>query len=536
MMRTANPAPSQAAGTERQAEGLYGVYVLAVLVLVYILNFVDRQLLSVLAEAIKRDLGISDADLGFLFGTAFAVFYAVLGLPLARLADTWNRRTLIAAGLAVWSLMTALSGLARGFLPLALCRFGVGAGEASASPAAYSLLYDCFPPRVRTTVLAIYSSGVFLGQGIGLFLGGTLVSIWARQWPDPSAAPLGLHDWQAAFMLVGTPGLLLALWTLTLREPVRGRLDGIETAAHPHPVRDALAVLRAMIPPWSLMALIAQGRSRRPAWTNIAILAGLGALVALLVRATGDAEQWIALGAGTYAVVAWAQNLRLRDPDAFGQIFGAPALQLTVFGAAATNFMLSGYGFWTVPYFQRQFGLSAAEAGLMVGGATAAMGFIGVTMGGYAADRLRARHVAGKLVVVLVSLLGSLASAIWLLAGRDPDTAFHGTLSLLLFSSAGLGPCVSTLNDLVTPRVRATTSAFGFMVTYLVAGALGPYLVGKVSDALTASGVPPGEALGRAMAASLLIPVAGVGLVLLAIRALVRDASRRDRAAARHPL
>jgi MFS family permease len=135
--------------------GRYAKYVLAVLVVVYIFNFIDRQILSILAEEIKADLGISDADIGFLYGTAFAVFYAVFGIPLGRLADVWTRKSLISIGLGFWSLMTALSGTARSFVALAGYRFGVGIGEPSATPAAFSMLSDYFPPNRRATVLAI---------------------------------------------------------------------------------------------------------------------------------------------------------------------------------------------------------------------------------------------------------------------------------------------------------------------------------------------------------------------------------------------
>ena len=153
----------------------YPRYVLLVLLLVYIFNYVDRQILAILAEDIKADLGITDAQLGFLFGTAFSVFYATFGVALGRLADIWDRRKLIAVGVGFWSAMTALSGFARNFLVLAGCRFGVGIGEASAAPASYSILYDYFPPKVRTTVLAIYASGTYVGMGLGLVLGGLTV-------------------------------------------------------------------------------------------------------------------------------------------------------------------------------------------------------------------------------------------------------------------------------------------------------------------------------------------------------------------------
>ena len=134
--------------------GRYAGYVTVVLVIVYVFNFIDRQIVTILAEHIKADLGISDAQIGFLYGTAFAVFYAIFGIPLGKLADTWTRKNLIAVGIGFWSLMTALSGTARSFGSLATYRVGVGIGEASATPAAFSMLSDYFPPALRATVLA----------------------------------------------------------------------------------------------------------------------------------------------------------------------------------------------------------------------------------------------------------------------------------------------------------------------------------------------------------------------------------------------
>src|SRR5262245_44852865 len=165
---------------------------LGVLVLVYVFNFLDRQIISILAERIKADLRVSDAEIGFLYGTAFAVFYAVFGIPLARLADVWDRRKLIALGLAAWSLMTVLSGLARNFSELAAARFGVGVGEASAAPAAFSLLSDSFPAARRATALAIYSSGIYIGAGLGIGIGGLIVDRWDAAWSG-TTPPFGLH-------------------------------------------------------------------------------------------------------------------------------------------------------------------------------------------------------------------------------------------------------------------------------------------------------------------------------------------------------
>jgi MFS family permease len=182
--------------------------VLGVLFVMYIFNFLDRQLLAILLQPIKEDLKISDTALGFLTGFAFAVFYTFAGLPLARLADRWVRRSLIAISIATWSIMTAACGVARGFADLAMARIGVGIGEAGATPPAHSLLSDYFPPGKRATVLALYACGVPVGSGLGYWLGG-----WIND----------AFGWRLAFILVGLPGVLVALLVrLTVREPVRG--------------------------------------------------------------------------------------------------------------------------------------------------------------------------------------------------------------------------------------------------------------------------------------------------------------------------
>ncbi len=164
-----------------------------ILVLCFLFNYIDRNILSILAEDVKRDLGLSDSTIGFLYGTAFAVFYAVFGIPFGRLADAWIRKNLIAIGLFFWSLMTALTGTAGSFALLAIYRVGVGVGEASLSPSAYSLIFDMFPKRLRATALSIYQGGIYLGAALGFALGGLIIDTWNRLYPDVSQAPF---DWR----------------------------------------------------------------------------------------------------------------------------------------------------------------------------------------------------------------------------------------------------------------------------------------------------------------------------------------------------
>ena len=194
------------------ASSRYPNYVLGLLFVVYVSNFIDRQILAILVEPIKEEFGASDTEMGFLTGFAFAVFYTFAGIPIARWADLGNRRSIIALGLTVWSAMTALSGLAGSFFQLALARIGVGVGEAAGSPPAHSLLADYFPPERRAAALGTYAMGIYIGVMLGYLLGG-----WIKEF----------FDWRVAFLAVGLPGLLLALLVrFTIREPPRG---GAET-------------------------------------------------------------------------------------------------------------------------------------------------------------------------------------------------------------------------------------------------------------------------------------------------------------------
>lgn len=192
----------------------YSNYVLGVLFIVYVFNFVDRQVMSVFIGPIKAEFGASDTAMGLLVGFAFALLYTFAGIPIARLADRWNRRNIIAIGLAVWSAMTVASGLAKSFAHLVVARIGVGIGEAAGTPPAHSLIADYFPPSRRGTALAIYSSGVFAGSAIAYLGGGYL---------------LEKFDWRTAFILIGAPGIVFALiLRFTVKEPPRGHSEQIE--------------------------------------------------------------------------------------------------------------------------------------------------------------------------------------------------------------------------------------------------------------------------------------------------------------------
>jgi predicted MFS family arabinose efflux permease len=210
----------------------YARWVLAVLFAVYVVNFVDRQILAILLEPIKAELGVSDTAMGFLTGIAFALFYTIAGIPIARLADRRSRVLVITVGLALWSAMTAVSGLARTFAQLALARVAVGVGEAACTPPAHSLLADYFPPERRATALAVYGMGIHVGILIGFLVGG-----WVN----------AIFGWRVALMVVGLPGLALAvLVRLTVREPVRGAAEAHDVVHEPVTAAEAFREIRGL--------------------------------------------------------------------------------------------------------------------------------------------------------------------------------------------------------------------------------------------------------------------------------------------------
>ncbi len=510
----------------------YARYVLFVLIIVYVFNFIDRQIISILAEEIKADLGIGDAEIGFLYGTAFAIFYAVFGIPLGKLADVWNRKSLIAIGLSFWSLMTALSGFAKSYPALAACRFGVGVGEASATPAAFSMLSDYFSPKVRATVLAIYSSGIYIGAGVGLFLGGAVVEAWYAWYPDPAAAPLGLKPWQAAFLTVGLPGILVAVWVWTIREPIRGISEGLVTPAHPQPFKATQNTLFSVLPGLSLWTLFQAG-GVRAVLNNLLLLAVVVALFYGLYWVMPTALQWIALGTGVYITVSWVQYLKLNDPACFAMMFKSKAFVTVTIGFPAVSFVTYGIGFWSPPFMQRVHGESIADAGLFLGLGAAIGGFIGIVLGGFLADAWKARSANARIYIGLAIPVLSLPFALGFLYADNAVTAYICSFVFSILSPAWIGAATSTINDLVMPRMRATASAYYVLMNTFLGLALGPYLMGQLSDLNMSSGMAPGAALQSAVTWGLVAFAVSAVFLLAALRYLADDeATRVERARA----
>jgi len=417
----AHPPPARAGAADPDAASFsegYRRYALGLLVVVYVVNFVDRQILTILAEAIRLDLDISDTALGFLGGPAFAVFYTFAGIPIARWADRGVRRSIIAVGLFVWSAMTALTGLARGFSELALARIGVGFGEAACSPPAHSLLSDYFPPERRGTAFSIYALGIPIGSAIGTFAGGWI---------------LELFDWRTAFFVVGLPGVALAvLVRLTLREPPRGLSEGAAGARSAERQEGLGEVLRFML----------RLRSFRHMCLAAALHAfyGYGAAFFLPVFmfrvhgfGAGELSTWLALvglvggGLGTFLGGWLGDRLAPRDRRWY---MGVPGVATAVGIPFAAGVYL-----WPDGYGALGFAVPAALMGAMYLGPTFAMAQ------GLARPRMRA--LVSAILLFVINLVG-----------------------------LGLGPqVVGLLSDSLAPRYGVESVRYALLWVVLVGAA-----------------------------------------------------------------
>jgi MFS family permease len=476
-------------------------YILGVMTLIYLLNFVDRQLITILAPYIKADLHIGDAQLGLLYGTAFALFYGLFGIPLAKLADVSSRVWTLTIGVAFWSVMTMLSGAAHSLTGLGLARIGVGIGEASASPSAVSLLGEYFERRRRGTAMSILSTGLYVGSGLSLILGGSIVAAWSVQFPLAELAPFGLVGWQAAFIIVGLPGLLVsALILLTVPEPARP--VGARRVGFVGAVAAVLTEARTMFPPWSMAAI-----ARRGDWKglrfNLALMVALtiaaaaaiwvsdrlslrgaassiGTLYGVVV--SGNAIQWIAIAIAIYASLSWTQSLRGRDPHAYDAIVASkPFLAITLVGGLIGIAMYSVQAF-TFVYGVRYLGFGPGM-GLKLGAIGAIAGTAGAVLGGMLGDRLILRHPAGRLyLLILTFTLFAIATGVQFTTG-DPDIFLVGFGLATACLTPWNGIATATGQDVLPQSARGTGYAVQQLGCNVMGLGLGPYLVGLISDA-----------------------------------------------------
>jgi MFS family permease len=481
--------------------GAYAWYVLGVATVICAFSLFDRQVLSIVAGPVQAALHLSNTDLGVVFGAVFSIFYAIFGIPLGKLADGWNRSLLLAIAIAGWSISTIAGGLATSFAVFALARSGVAVGEALANPAAYSLLSDWFPKSKRATAIAIYSAGIAFGLGGSFWVGGKLQDIWHNLYPSGVGA-FGLQAWQAVFLGIGAPGLLIALWAATLKEPPRGLSDGVIQPDAPHPVKAAVGELFAVLPltcQWRLWRLGAKPREVGLSLAGLVLIVlavigmtrfteGLvkGPLVPLLhigsLGITSHGLEWATIGLGVAVILGWVQSLKQADRPTYRLLWGNP--QMISMTVASALYMTQTYGLTTfsakyaITHFHASPGVVGAKLGLVTGG----VGLVATLFGGWLADFALKYSRRGRLYVSFAAMILVMPMAYLTFAATSLDD-FLMRYTLLSFATVMWLPGVAaTGQDLVMPRMRGAAAATYNLATSMFGLGLGPFLVGLVAD------------------------------------------------------
>jgi MFS family permease len=462
------------------------------------LSLLDRQILSILAPAIKADLQIGDAELGLLYGTLFALFYALFSLPLGRLVDGWIRTRLLAICILAWSMFAGLSAFAQCCALLAISRLGGGVGEAAAQPAANSIIFDTFPREKRGTAMAAMGVATALGLGLSMTLGGVVAGWWDAR-SAAGGSSFGFSGWQFAFLVASLPGLLLAWAIHRMREPARGAIDGIATPPDPAPFKASAAVLGSVTPGANWFYLWSRKAGAKQWAINLVSLAAIVVACVLMERVLGrysprpDTEllglsfnahelQWFVVGFGAFVILNLFQSLKLTDRPTYNVVLSPSLLLLMVVGGLQTSINYGVMGF-TPSFLVREFGLSPAETGLQFGLLAAALGVGGPVIAGPLSDWLTARMGAkGRVGLTIFSLGLSPFLSFWLYAAPDLVSFYIRFTLYSLVLTLWLPPIYSLYYDLVLPRMRGMTSSIYIIVSTLLGLGMGPYFVGIVSD------------------------------------------------------
>lgn len=509
-----------------------GWYALALIALTNAMSLLDRQILAILAPAIKQDLAIGDAEMGLLFGTVFALFYALFSLPVGRLADGWLRGRLLSLSILFWSAATAMAGMTSSFAMLATSRLCVGIGEAATQPAGTSLIYDYWPRHRRGFVMAVMASAIALGLGGSLVLGGLAAQMWSDAFV-PGTAPLGLKGWQFAFLVAAAPGFVLSIFLWHLREPERGAMDGIATPPDPHPFRASLSLLGAVTPGAHWVAMALRRTSGRSLALNLSALAAIAALMTLLARVgmrhsprpplgfgafaiDPHVLQWLVIGVGLLVVVNLLQGVKARDGQAFRVIAGSPTLIMAIAVGTLQSTINYGMMAFNPSFLIRTYHLSLADTALQFGLLSAATGIVGPLLWGPLSDRLHLRFPGGgRAGIALLSMGLSPLLSFWVYWAPVPGDFYARFVVYSLLLTGWMPPLYAILYDQVLPRMRGLTASLYLLVMTILGMGVGPYVVGLISDAT-------GD-LRTAMLSINVVALPIVVLLLLISRRVARD-------------
>ena len=506
------------------------------------LSLLDRQILSILAPSIQKDLGIGPAEMGLLYGTMFALFYALFSLPLGRLADGWIRTRLLAICIFAWSMFTGLSAFAGGFALLALSRLGVGVGEAAAQPAANSIIFDKFPREKRGTAMAAMGIATALGLGLSMTLGGVVAQWWDTRYPDGA---WGFAGWQFAFLVAAAPGLFLAWAIYRLREPVRGEMDGLPAPEDPHPFKASGAVFASVTPGANWYMLWHRNAGARQwiinlvglavivaaCWTFLRLTQGFSPSVQQPLAAIGldwdtHGVQWFVTAFGAFVILNLFQSLKLTDRPTYNVVLSPSLILLMVVGGLQTAINYGVMGF-TPSFLIAEYKLSQATTALQFGLLAAALGLVGPVIAGPLSDWLTVRMGArGRVWLTIFALGVSPLVGIWTYSAGSSTQFYLRFVVYSIILTLWLPPLYSLLYDLVLPRMRGITSSIYIIISTLLGLGMGPYFVGIVA-------AKNGGDLGQAIIS---VNVVGPPIVLILLFLLTRinrdESTIRDRARA----
>jgi MFS family permease len=490
--------------------GWYRWYALSLLAAVNVLNYLDRNVIFALFEPIKRDLGLTDTQLGWL-GSAYILVFSVTALPAGVLSDLRSRRLVIAVGVGIWSAFTSLAGLVRNYTQLFVTRAAVGIGEAAFGPASSSLVADYFPGPGRAVAMGILSAGIPLGGVAGLWLGGELEE---------------MYGWRVAFMAVGVPGFILAVLAAQLRDPTR-------PSAPVH--------LLKLLKRFEIGAL----RLCRQ-FSPLIIGAAVGGIAAYWLDHYYGADSQIDVAVFSIAIsLGLACNIglwfwqihrdRIADTpfgpevtgpvgDAFDELLHAlrvvlrtPTLVYVFLAGAMISFGLNGIVGWGPTFAARELGWTAGEASKMLGVTGLVVGTLGTLTGGFVADYLKRYTDSARVITTGVGLLIGGPLAMWTLTVRDPELFVRAFGAAFFFLTWYNGPLAATIFDVVPSRISATVVGAYLLFIHLAGDAIAFPLIGSLSDEF---------GIDRAILLLPTVSIAGGFVILLATKYVRRDMAR----------
>lgn len=491
------------------AKGWYRWYALGLLASINVLNYLDRNIIFQLFEPIKRDLGLTDAQLGWI-GSAYVLVFSVAALPFGVLSDLRSRRVVIAVGIGIWSAFTSFSGLVRSFGQLFVCRAAVGIGEAAFGPASTSMVADYFPGKARALAMGILAAGIPAGGVLGYVVGG-----WLE----------GLYGWRVAFMAAGVPGFLLAVLAGHLRDPSRPS----------EPI-----LLRKLLKRFEV-TVTTLARQCAP----LIAFSGLGALAAFWIDRYYEVDSKVdvavlgsAVALGLAVNIGWwfwqIRQDRIADTpfgpdltgpvgDAFDELVRAlrvvlrtPTLVFVFLAGAMISFGMNGLVAWGPTFASRTLSWTPTDITTRLGPGLVA-GVFGTIVGGVVADWLKRYTDSARVLTTAFGLLVGGPLAVWTLSVRDP------TLFVVLFTIAFFfltwynGPLVATIFDVVPARISATVVGAYLLFIHLAGDAIALPLVGALSDRF---------GIDRAVFILPVVSIAGGLVVLLTMRYVRRDMMR----------